>query len=80
VPSAVDAVRSAIYLAPDSPSAHFILGSLLLRQGKTVGGRRSMQTVVALLDSVPSDQLVEGVDPLPAGRLLQTAAAYLEAR
>lgn len=80
VPSAVDAIRSAIYLVPNSPSAHFILGSLLLRQGQTVRGRRSMQTVVALLDSVPSDQLVDGADALPAGRLLETAAAYLEAK
>lgn len=78
LPAAVDAIRRAIYLAPDSPSAHFILGNLLLRQGQRVKARRSMETVVGLLDSVPSDQPVPGADGLTAGRLLETARAYLE--
>jgi chemotaxis protein methyltransferase CheR len=77
--AALDAVRSAIYLAPESPSAHFLLGSLLLRHGEAGKARRSMQTVVELLASVPSDQVVAGAAGLPAGRLLETAAAHLEA-
>jgi chemotaxis protein methyltransferase CheR len=78
--AAVDAIRRAIYLAPDSPSAHFILGSLLSRQGQRTKARRSMETVVSLLDSAPSDQAVPGADGLTAGRLLETARAYLEAQ
>jgi chemotaxis protein methyltransferase CheR len=76
--AAAEASRSAIYLAPDSPAAHFILGSLLFRQGQSARARASMQTVVGLLRSVPSDQVVDGADGLAAGRLLETAAAYLE--
>jgi hypothetical protein len=35
---------------------------------------------VSLLDPVPSDQAVPGADGLTAGRLLETARAYLEAQ
>jgi chemotaxis protein methyltransferase CheR len=80
VPAAVNAVRRAIYLAPESPSAHFILGSLLYRRGETARARASMETVVGLLESIPPERMVEGADDLPAGRLLETAAAYLQAR
>lgn len=78
IPAALEALRRAIYLAPDSASAHFLLGSLLLRQGQRKRGRRSMETVVSLLSSVPRDEAVAGGDGLTAGRLLETARAYLE--
>lgn len=78
IPAALEALRRAIYLAPDSASAHFLLGSLLLRQGQRKRGRRSMDTVVSLLSSVPRDEPVAGGDGLTAGRLLETARAYLE--
>jgi chemotaxis protein methyltransferase CheR len=77
--AAAAAIRSAIYLAPDSASTHFALGSLLLRQGRGEKARRSMATVVSLLRSVPSDQAVPGADGLAAGRLLEIASAHLEA-
>ena len=75
--AAAVAIRSAIYLAPDSASTHFALGSLLLRQGRSEKARRSMATVVSLLSSVPSDQAVPGADGLTAGRLLEIASAHL---
>ncbi|MGB4782919.1 CheR family methyltransferase [Candidatus Methylomirabilis sp.] len=78
IPAALEALRRAVYLAPDSASAHFLLGSLLLRQGQRKRGRRSMETVVSLLSSVPRDEPVAGGDGLTAGRLLETARAYLE--
>jgi chemotaxis protein methyltransferase CheR len=80
IPAALEALRQAIYLAPDSAPAHFLLGSLLLRQGHGKRGRRSMETVVSLLSSVPHDEAVAGSDGLTAGRLLETARAYLELR
>lgn len=80
IPGAIGAVRSAVYLAPDSPSAHFLLGSLLLRRGELEKARRTMRAVVSLLGSVPSDDVVGGGDGLTAGRLLETARAYLEAQ
>ena len=76
--AAVEALRRAIYLAPDSAPAHFLLGSLLLRQGKRTQGRRSMETVVGLLSPLPRDMALAGGDGLTAGRLLETARAYLE--
>lgn len=76
--AAVEALRRAIYLAPDSAPAHFLLGSLLLGQGKRTHGRRSMETVVSLLSRLPRDTAVAGGDGLTAGRLLETARAYLE--
>lgn len=78
IPEALEALRRAIYLAPDSPPAHFLLGSLLLRQRQRRLRRRSMETVVSLLHSVPRDEAVAGSDGLTAGRLLETARAYLE--
>ena len=76
--AAVDAVRRAIYLTPDSAAAHFLLGSLLRRGGEEIKARRSMETVVTLLEGAPEDQPVPGADGLTAGRLRETAAAYLE--
>jgi chemotaxis protein methyltransferase CheR len=77
--AALEALRRAIYLAPDSAPAHFLLGSLLLQQGQRKRGRRSMETVVSLLSSVPRDEAVAGGgDGLTAGRLLETARMYLE--
>lgn len=78
IPTALAALGRAIYLVPDSAPAHFLLGSLRLRQGKRREGRRSMETVVSLLSSVPRDEAVSGSEGLTAGRLLDTARAYLE--
>ena len=78
IAAAIEAVRRGIYLAPDSPAGHFILGSLLQRKGQTAGARRSMLAVVELLASVPANDAVAGADGVPAGRLLETARAYLE--
>lgn len=78
IPAALEVLGRVIYLAPDSAPAHFLLGSLFLRQGQRKRGRRSMETVVSLLSSVPRDEAVAGGDGLTAGRLLETARAYLE--
>jgi chemotaxis protein methyltransferase CheR len=75
---AVEAVRRAIYVAPECASAHFLLGSLLFRQRQTRKGLRSMATVVGLLDGVPSDVAVPRADGMAAGRLLESARGYLE--
>jgi len=78
--AAVEALRRVVYLAPDFASAHFLLGSILMRQGQHKQGVRSMETVVRLLSSLPCDDEVPGSDGLTAGRLLETARAYLEIR
>ena len=78
VGTAIEALRRAIYLDPDSAPAHFLLGSLLLRQGELRRGQRSMETVVGLLSARPRDEVVPGTDGLSAGPLLEMARAYLE--
>lgn len=80
IPAALEALRRAIYLAPDSAPAHFLLGSVLLQQGDRRRGRRYMETVVRLLSPIPRDEAVPGSDGLTAGRLLETARAYLGLR
>ena len=80
IPAALEALRWVIYLAPDSAPAHFLLGSLFFRQGEHRQGRRSLETVVSLLSSVPPDEAVPGGDGLTAGRLLETARMYLKIR
>src|SRR3990172_5943978 len=78
VGTAVEALRRAIYLDPDSAPAHFLLGSLLLRQGDERRGQRSMETAVGLLSARPRDEVVPGTDGLSAGPLLEMVRAYLE--
>jgi chemotaxis protein methyltransferase CheR len=78
IPAALEALRRAIYVVPDSPLAYFLLGSLLLQQGQRQQGKRSMETVVTLLYSVPRHAVVAGGDGITAGQLLETARMYLE--
>lgn len=80
IPRALQALRRAIYLAPDCAPAHFLLGSLLIRQEQGGRGRRCLETAMSLLSSVPRDEVLPGSDGLTAGRLLETARAYLEVR
>lgn len=78
IPSALEALRRAIYLAPDLATPQFLLGSLLIRQGERKRGRRAMETAVSLLSAVPADAPLAGGDGLTAGRLLESARMYLE--
>ena len=76
---ATDALRRVIYLEQDSARAHFLLGSLQIRQGNARPGRRSMQTVVSLLGALPSEEPLAGSDGVTTGRLREAARAHLEA-
>jgi chemotaxis protein methyltransferase CheR len=78
IPAAIEALRQAIYLAPNSAATHFMLGCLLVRQGDRKRGRRSLETVVNLLRSASPDEVVPGSDGLTADQLLDTSRAYLE--
>ncbi len=80
IPTALEALRRAIYLTPNFAPAHFLLGTLLLRQGQRARGRRCLETAANLLSSAPPHEEVPGSDGLTAGRLLETARAYLEVR
>jgi chemotaxis protein methyltransferase CheR len=75
---ALDALRRAIYLAPDLAAPHFLLGTLQIRQGERKRGRRAMETVVNLLSDVRGDEPLRGGGGLTAGRVLESARMYLE--
>jgi len=78
IQAALEALRRAIYLAPDFAPAHVLLGSLLVRGGEHTRGRRCLETAVRLLSLAPRAELLPGCDGLTAGRLLETARAYLD--
>lgn len=78
--AALDALRGAVYLAPDSAAAHFMLGTLLWRQGEQRRARRALQAAVALLDGLPAGEPVPGCGGPTAERLKRTARSYLEER
>ena len=79
LPGALVALRRALYLAPHSAPAHFLLGTLLFRRGEQKQGRRRMETVVSLLRAVPPDEALPGGDGFTAGRLLDAVRGYLAA-
>lgn len=70
-------LRRAIYLAPDSASAHFLLGTILLREGERRRGRRCLENALRLLEPLAAEQAVDGAGGLTAGRLRETARSYL---
>lgn len=77
IPAALGGLRRALYLSPESAPAHFLLGTLLLREGARRRGRRCLENALLLLESLPSEQPVDGAGGLTAGRLKETARAYL---
>lgn len=80
IPAALEALHRAVYLAPNLVAAHFMLGCLLLRQGEGKRGRQSLEAVMVLLESADPDEAVPGSDGMTAGRLLETARAYIEVK
>lgn len=80
IAGALEALRKAIYLAPDSATAHFLLGALHWRQGERRRGRRALETAIRLLIARPADEPVAGGGGLTAARLREAAEEYLEER
>ncbi len=76
--AAIAALRRAVYAAPDSATAHFRLGGLLLRTGDREPGRRSLAAAAGLLVAAPPDAPVPGADGTTAGTLLAAVRAHLE--
>jgi len=77
VSDALGALRRAVYLDPDAVMPHFLLGSLLLRQGKRAQGLLCMNVVTRLLSLLPCDAVLPDGDRLTAGRLLEMAREYV---
>ena len=77
VATAIQGIRRTIYLAPESAAAHFALGSLLLRTGRSRPARKSLEAALQLLESRANEELVEWSGGLTAGRLKEAARAHL---
>ena len=72
---AMAALRRALYLDPNFVLAHFALGNLAQRQGKTVAAKKSFENVLALLNAYnPQDTLPEA-EGLTASRLEEIVRA-----
>ncbi len=74
---ALEALRRAAYLDPDSALAHFLLGSLLLRRGQVGRARQSLETVVRVLASAAPGAPVQGAGDATAAEILERARECL---
>jgi chemotaxis protein methyltransferase CheR len=71
---AIVALRQAVYLNPDDPSAHFHLGMALDGAGESAAARRAYRVALATLDRCGDDALthvLRGFDRAELRRLLQ---------
>ena len=71
------ALRGAISLEPDSPFAHFLLGSAFLCQGDARRAQGALGAAIRVLGAFPADLTVPGSGGISAGALLRDAREYL---
>ncbi len=70
--AAVGALRRALYLDPEFILAHFALGNLMRRDGRTRDAVRCFENARTLLRGHAPDSVLPEADGLTAGRLLAT--------
>jgi chemotaxis protein methyltransferase CheR len=68
------ALRRALYLEPDFALAHFVLGNLERRRGRTEQARRAWLNALRVIEDLPADTPLDDGDELTAGH----AAAFIE--
>lgn len=69
--AALPALRRALFLAPDFVLAHYALGNLHQRAGRTHEAGRHWRNARTLLRRMPREELLPEADGLTAGRLLE---------
>ena len=74
---AITSLIRAIYLEPDFVIAHFSLGNLLLKQGRSQEGKRSMATALALLTACAKDDPLPESDGMSAARLTEIITSIM---
>ena len=72
-------LKRALYLDPDFVIAHFALGHLLLRQGRSREAARCFANARSLLRNCASDSVLPESDGITAGRLLAILTSMEEA-
>lgn len=75
--AALEGARCAAYLDPDSPAAHYTLGTVLYRLGARDAGDRKMAVVLRLLQLQPAEALVGCHLDATAAALRESALGYL---
>ncbi len=75
IEEAVASMKKALYLAPEMAVAHFALGNLTRRLGKHKESAKHFQTVLAVLDHRPKDEIVVESEGITAGRLAEIVQA-----
>jgi chemotaxis protein methyltransferase CheR len=78
IEEAASAMKRALYLDHDFVVAHFALGNLMLRQGRSGDARRCFENARALLKLQPPDVALPESDGVTAGRLLAILASMEE--
>ncbi len=75
---AMTTLESALYLDPDFLMAHFTIGNLRQRNGKSSAAVRSYKNVLALLEHYQPDDILPEAEGLTAGRLREIVSATLK--
>lgn len=76
---AAAAAASAVYLGPQLPAAHLLLGQVEHARGNAERARRSFRNGSRLLATIPQDEPVALSGDVPAGHLAAIATRYLNA-
>ena len=76
--AAVTAFRHAVYIAPDLAVGHAMLGSLLIRQGQRLSGRKSLRTAARLLERLPQHEPIPESGGLKAVSMWEIVQMALE--
>jgi chemotaxis protein methyltransferase CheR len=74
----VDELRKALFLDQDFVPAHFALGMILQRLGKSYEAEKQFNTVLDLLKHTPDHVSLDDVEGLNAGRLREMARTFLQ--
>jgi chemotaxis protein methyltransferase CheR len=66
--AATDAIKMALYIQPHFVLAHFLLGNLELKAGKTASGKKSFKNALSSLSYYDHNEILPESDGLSVGR------------
>ena len=77
IEEAMRSLNRAIYLEPNFVIAHFSLGNLLLKQGRSRDGKKSLATALSLLTTCAADAPLPESDGMTAARLTEIITSII---
>jgi chemotaxis protein methyltransferase CheR len=75
---AVKALTSALFLDPDFALAHFLLGNIARRRGRTAEAGKHFRRTLALLEDQQTDTVLPESEGMTAGKLAEIVRSLLE--